>query len=505
VIRAVLAVAALAGCIDDHYACKQDSDCNLGEAGRCEADHLCTQYDTACPLARSYSDHSGALAGKCFVEPSTLVDPCAAGQPPITADSSYGGVCAKLPTCCTTGWIEACVQLAQLEYKPSCDTRLALTAWKGNGEVPMSQMLYDLRYDGSTWQAMSTSSRATFLDWIAPSPSDVSGTPREASTDAGAANLVVDGAQPIALPTGRTFDTLSSVDLERSGRDTAMLSSNNITEPVSDHVAHVLLDLDTGAERSIVSGQSAPLETWGDFDGDAFPDAVAETNTGPSYHFVANIDDPSDHSRQLDDNVGAMPGGGNQPAIGAFEWTDINGDGQIDLVEIGSQIMIHLSPPGGGALPYMQSSMMDCEPPVEGANCVNPQAAKMVGFVGTAVVRDGKVGLVVGADDETSPPGSRQLALYTIADASTMTPTVGTLYDPASCPGDCDVFRAVVARDLDHDGLLDVIAIDNALTIYTFLAKNTGGYGLPAIQKLQGVTPTLYTYVRASASGALSP
>jgi hypothetical protein len=520
VIRAVLAVAALAGCIDDHYACKQDSDCNLGEAGRCEADHLCTQYDTACPLARSYSDHSGALAGKCFVEPSTLVDPCAAGQPPITADSSYGGVCAKLPTCCTTGWIEACVQLAQLEYKPSCDTRLALTAWKNTAQAPMAIALYDLRYSGSTWQVMPTTSRGTFLDWIAPSPADPTGAPRLASTDASATNLLV-GEDPVTqsfpLLAGRTFDTLTSVDFERSGRDTAMLSSNSIAEPVSDHVAHVLLDLGTGGQRSIVTSQVAPLETWGDFDGDPFPDAVAETNASPSYHFVVNTDDPSDHSRQLDDNSGTTGGGGNQPNIGAFEWTDLDGNGQLDLVEIGSQIAIHLSPPGGGPLSYIAGTKIDCDTPVVNMGCKGSQTAADVGFVGTAVAQTNGVVLVVGADseqtDSETPPKAtfRSLVLYVIAGAGTATPMVETpaMYNPCTGSGmagsDCAVFRAVVARDLNHDGILDVVAIDNALTIYTFLGEANGMFGAVTKQALQGPSPPTYTFVRASLTGALSP
>ncbi|HTR54460.1 MAG TPA: hypothetical protein VMJ10_27395 [Kofleriaceae bacterium] len=522
---AVLALGALAGCIDDHYACTADSDCNLGTGGRCELDHLCTQYDEACPLLRSYSPHSGDLSGQCYVEHTTLVDPCAAGQPPESPTGSYAGVCGPLPSCCSTGWSEPCVQLAQVQLQLHCDTRIAVTAWNHNPTVPNANVLYDVRLNGAQWQ-VTPNTRSTFLEWIAPAPNDAFGLPRLAGLDSPDAThlLVGEDPSPIAftLLPGRTFDTLSSVDFDRSGRDLAMLSSNNIMQSPSDGIAHVVVDLTTGDARPLASELIAPLESWGDIDGDAFPDAIAETGSGASYHFVANTDDRSDHSRQIDDNAGTMAAGGDQPYIGAFGWYDLDGDKRLDLVEIGSQVAIHLAPSSGGPLPYVPTYKIDCEPPQVAGTCVNGQASTGIGFVGSIVpTSGGAIDIVVGVDNETldteatPQPTFRSRVLYLIQDAASSAPKSSIIAPTSSCIGTgmasspkCPLYRAVVARDLDGDGVLDLVAIDNELEIYTFRGLGNEQYGPPTMQSLQPITgspPTTYQYVRASVTGALIP
>ena len=66
-MRLVAALAvALAGCTHPNYHCNSDTDCDVGEAGRCEVDQRCTEYDPSCPLHRRYADHSGSVSATCF-------------------------------------------------------------------------------------------------------------------------------------------------------------------------------------------------------------------------------------------------------------------------------------------------------------------------------------------------------------------------------------------------------------------------------------------------------
>src|SRR6185436_2028753 len=101
---------------------------DVGTAGRCELDHRCSQIDATCSTNRRYSDHAGAVANTCFDDRATPLNLCAAGQAPAIPDKCAATVCQQLPSCCATGWSEACVQQAQILCpEVQCDTRIAIT------------------------------------------------------------------------------------------------------------------------------------------------------------------------------------------------------------------------------------------------------------------------------------------------------------------------------------------------------------------------------------------
>ena len=108
-LATALASCALAACIEPDYRCHGDEDCNIGDVGRCEVDQRCTAIDPTCATNRRYAEHSGEVSGLCFDDHVSPANLCAAGQPPAVAEGCTSNVCDALPSCCSTGWSEACV------------------------------------------------------------------------------------------------------------------------------------------------------------------------------------------------------------------------------------------------------------------------------------------------------------------------------------------------------------------------------------------------------------
>ncbi|MGE5185588.1 MAG: FG-GAP repeat domain-containing protein, partial [Acidobacteriota bacterium] len=358
-----LALLALAtGCIDDHYECRADSDCNVGVAGRCELDHHCTSYDPTCPLERRYTAHSGSASGACFDDAIAPRDPCASGQPPAPiADACAASVCARLPSCCETAWGEACVQLAEVACGATCDTRIALTA--SASLVPGAATtveLFDLRLGAGAPSYVrldaAASPRKGFLDWLAPARG--TSEPRLASLDAGRSNLVIDGAPAMPIGADRSYDGLYSTDFDRDGRDKAVLASYQIP----DDTALDVLDLETGRERELTTPNAMPLATPGDWDGDPFPDVVAATGGGQAYALYRNGDDPAGHARELDPtwSSGATAATAGNVPLQAFAWADVDGDGVVDLVELGAELRVHFG--NDDRQPDTPRVQIDCDP-----------------------------------------------------------------------------------------------------------------------------------------------
>lgn len=493
-LAAALAVAlAAAGCIDDHYECKVDSDCNVGVAGRCELDHHCTLYDPSCPLARRYTAHSGAQSNACFADAIVPLDPCAPGQPPsLASDPCAASVCAREPTCCTTAWTEACVQLAQLSCPSvTCDTRLALTA--ENTVVPGSAATYeafDLRLapTRAPMYMRVDASHKGFLDWLAPARGQTE--PRLASLDGNKTQLVIDGVAVTPVDTSRGYDGVRSIDFDRDGRDIAALTSFAIP----DDSALDLLDLETGGERMLSSGmQQMTLATFGDWDGDAFPDVVAAEGGSTQYALYHNIDDPDDHLRKLfatwmSGATGATTG--NVP-LQAFEWIDVDGDGVEDLVESGAEIRIHFG--GDDRLPDNPRIQIDCDPPM-----VNPpgncNGGVDVEVVGAVVALAGSKQLVISIDN-----GTRNL--YAVDFNGRAVASITPILQQTCSPAPCAPIRAIVARDVDGDHRIDLIAIDAAMTVYVL--PNGGKAGVKTTIMPPSIAPaTTFRVVHASTTGA---
>lgn len=490
---ALALVLALAGCLHDDYTCHTDSDCNLGSGGRCELDHRCTQYDSTCALGRRYV-HAGPQTGACFQDAVAPANPCAPGQPPAptdTTDPCASAVCAKLPSCCTTGWSEACVQQAQVSCALTCDTRIAITAERNLEPSALAPYaLYDLRFGAGapSYQRIDTlpgsQARAGFLAWLAPAPGATE--PRLAGLDAGRQNLVIDDGsttETVPLPTDRSYGGVDSVDFDRDARDEAVLACHGVPDGAPLRV----LDLATQAQRGMVAAGQMPLVEWGDWDGDGFPDALAAAGNSQTYYLVHGVDSgDASHQRVVEEAWAAGTGMNLGPPLTSFSWADVDRDGALDMIAWGAELRVHFA--HDTRPPNQPRVRVDCTPlalnPPNGCATTSTN----VDIVGTARAGDGAP-LVFSITD-----GSRNL--YELA-FSGQTPTLPTtpLWSEICAGEPCQPIRAIVARDLDGDHQLDLIAIDAQLGIYIRYATGT-------IQTIAPPSTTSFALVRVSVSGA---
>jgi hypothetical protein len=450
VVACAVVACALVACVHPDYRCASDHDCDVGAAGRCELDHRCTAIDPTCATQRRYSDHSGPRSATCFDDSALPVNLCAAGQPPATPGACTADVCQALPSCCTTGWSEACVQEAQILCSDLvCDTRIAITANK-SGRTE----LWDLRWDGAVWTAR-LDARQSVLAWLAPAPGDRE--PRLAGFASGALALD-DHSIPVA--TAHNYLEATSVDFDRDGRATAALGYNEAGTP---HLE--IMKLDEGSTRQVTTAATTRL-AWGDVDHDAFPDGIAEEGASARYHLLQNLE-ADDHLRVIDDRVATNVAGGtsgNPPAIRSFDWLDVDGDHQLDVVAYGYTVDVH---PGGkgDALGTTLLIRIDCDPPSAAGGCDATVQADQA-FAGAALPDRAGPALVIATHPQRAlyraqlrgTPASLSLSPYT--------------FPVEACGASCPPIIAVVARDLDGDHALDVIAIDGDLQVYTGLAAD---------------------------------
>ncbi|HET7500429.1 MAG TPA: hypothetical protein VFK02_05475 [Kofleriaceae bacterium] len=483
VIRFAAASAALAcglaACIDPDYQCRTDLDCDVGVAGRCEIDHRCTALDASCATRRRYNDHSGPRSGQCFDDQVLPVDRCAAGQPPATPIGCIADVCKALPACCATGWSEACVQAAQIQCGDLvCDTRIAITANK-----PGKTELWDLRWDGTAWSA-HLDARQGVLAWLAPAPG--TGQPRLAGFAPGAF-IVDDLTTGVAM--NHNYLEATSVDFDRDGRATAVLA---YTDAAGPHLE--VRKLDDGSSR-VVASVAVPRLSWGDVDHDAFPDGIAAEGTTTRYHLLSN-NEADDHGRAIDDRVvanvtgGSAGTGGNPPPIRSFDWLDLDGDHQLDVVAYGFSVDVH--PGKGEAIGTGVLARIDCDPPATSGSCDATTQSEQA-FAGAALPGASGSALVVASHPARALYRAQLRGMPAIV---TATPYA---FPAESCAASCAPILAVVARDLDGDHALDVIAIDADLHVYTALAR--AGMQLQAAIAIPTATSG-FLAVRTSVTGA---
>ncbi len=469
-VRWVAACAALVavGCFEDRYQCTTDAQCDLGEAGRCEADGFCTAFDRSCETERRYAAHSGEREGTCLDDRVTLANPCASGQPPARPDGCAADVCAALPTCCETGWSDACVQQAQLACDLRCDTRIAVTATR-NARTE----LWDLVWNGTAWTATERTDRVTLLAWLAPPPGGLE--PRLAGFSPEGPLLVDD--RPFDVPGGRTYQSITSVALDRDGRDKIVLGFQAATQEVQ------VLDLDTRTSREIVTGVATGL-VWGDSDRDAFPDGAA--GQGTRYSLLDNLDG-ADHVRTLSTATSNVNNGTTEgsPPLRELEWLDLDGDRNLDFVVFGSQIRAHIA---ADRLKDTPQVVIDCDPPRTGCPVAE---APISSYAGTAVPSLGAPALLAAAFP------ARHVYRLTLAGTP---PVLAVALVADECPT-CLPIVAATARDLDGDHQLDFIGLDANLRIYT--ALTTDGFTIK--EQPIAARPTLFITVGLSVSGAPIP
>lgn len=473
---AALLATCATGCIwgtRDSYHCDEDTDCTLGEAGRCEQDHRCTQYDASCPTLRRYSDHAEALSGVCLDDRVEPANPCAAGQPPALPTGCFADVCEALPACCESGWSEACVLEAQVRCAAlACETHLALTATRG-----ANTELFELTYTAAGWSgAASRPERQTFLSWLAPRPGTAE--PRLASLTGDARGLLI-GDHVFDLDQ-RPYQHLASVDFDRDGRDTIALSWGDATTPFTIR----LWNLDGGTYRDL-SVPATQRIVWADWDHDAFPDAFAFA--GGNYHVIANVGDPLAPRMLVGTSFSSMPGGTNQTPgtalVHGLELADVDRDHQLDLVATGTQVRVHLAQPRIRDAPSLS---IDCSPPIAPGTACDPATAA---FASAAAPDTAGTALFVGLYP--------QRTLYRGVVTGTQV-TFTALAAP--CPGTCPGFIGMVARDLDGDHHPDLVAIDADLGFVTALSSQgyAATYARPIAPVLAG-----FNAVRTSVTGVM--
>jgi len=495
----------LVACVNDTYQCKLDTDCNIGDGGRCEADHYCTRIDSSCQLTqRSYTDHSDALSGTCFVGEVTPLNYCASGQPPAEPTGCAATVCATLPVCCTTGWSEACVLEAELLCFPEvkCKTQIAIAATH-LGVVEIS----DARFDNGAWTGSAHPELAFAAAYLAPAPG--TGEPRLAGFVPNGVHVSIESStttQTVDLDDTREYHDLVSLDFDRDLRDTLLLDyqdGDGKTQLVQ------VVKLDTGDTRDIKTGVSTRM-AWGSIaDGngfvDGYPDGVAAL--GDVYDMLPNSESNQSKNRSIDpsgvtsqfDTYSTMNAG---PASHSFSWFDVDGDGQLDLVAFGNSLRVHT-----GTITDTPAVEIDCTPPQPYANCFaggGSADVETTAFNGTVMPGSapGTTRILAAPFiyDYVKMMSKNTPSMYAFTINADHTYTYDTLTAATSdCPA-C-AFQAVVVRDFDNDGHLDILAIDSNLNFFTALWQTD--HSLHTFTEAKNVVPTSggYGTVRVSVTG----
>ncbi len=474
---AAIACVLFTGCVwgtRDSYHCDTDSDCNTGEAGRCELDHRCTVFDAACDTQRRYTAHSDELSDRCFDDRREPLNACASGQPPALPTGCFADVCAAEPACCATGWSEPCVIEAQLRCPElQCTTHLALTANKG-----AITELWDLTYGPVGWTGQPQAMRETVLVWLAPAPGTT--RPRLASLFDEGRSVLVDDQRITVRP--RTYQYMSSVDFDRDGRDTLALSSSDaMSSPVIE-----LIKLDDDARREISTPATQRL-MFADYDHDAFPDAFAFA--GSNYHVIASIGESAAPRTLASITTNAIPTGmpnntAGSSSVHGLEVADLDRDQQLDLIASGNTVRVHLGDPRIRDQPNLS---IDCDPPVAPGGACDPTTTALTSAV---VPSPASAALYVGLFP--------QRTLYRGVLSGTPPSIAFTEIAPIPCTGVCPGFIAMFARDLDGDQAIDVVAIDANLGFTTLRSKT--GYQ-PEYAKPTATTTTGFTQLRTSLTG----
>ena len=267
-MKAALLVLIVAGCVHDSYECTADTDCNIGTAGRCETDHRCTAIDDNCPTGRSYTTHSGDVSGQCYAGTVPLANACMGGQPAATNDGCAATVCALLPSCCLSGWSEACAAQAQASCpEQACSTRIAITATKSGVTE-----LWEIEWQGTSWRGIRHSDRELWMGYAAPPPGSID--PRLVGFHTNPTTLVTGNGTTFPLPAGRAYHEVTSVDFDRDRRDVVALTWDDGGAPPNAGIQ--ILHLDDSSTRDIPASDVAIVGlTWGAYDDDAYPDAAA--------------------------------------------------------------------------------------------------------------------------------------------------------------------------------------------------------------------------------------
>ena len=478
-MKQALCVLLLAsGCYDDRYRCTEHVQCDLGEGGRCEVDDYCTFYDQRCSTWRRYAPHAGELTDQCFDDRVEPLNACAGGQRPAKREEGacYEAVCDRLEACCDVAWFDACVQIAQEvdACNLDCDTRLAITAVRNT-----TSERWEVTWSNNQWGTPVGRNELSALSWVAPAP----GTTDPRLSGATFDELVI-GSTRITVDSGRTYHSITSVGFDRDARDTIAASYSTTA---GNFVDLYKLDEPTPVPRTF-GVPAADILTWSEADRDTYPDAIAWGGAG-AFNFLYNVqDDKFDHVL-LNRGPGNLAGGNTPgtPQLRSFDSIDFTGDGKLDMLIFGMEVRVHSNELGLGDVAAMQ---IDCDPPSAQRPCNNQiddePDLEAASFSGVGVPTKNGLFAVISMFPgrkvyRLEPSGGlTQMAFDNDTCACTkscnnMCPNEGCVctYNCNQCPP----VLAFVARDLDRDRQLDIIAIDSKLVLYVALASDGYRWG----------------------------
>jgi hypothetical protein len=486
-------VALLAGCVHDSYECQTNADCNTGTDGRCEIDHHCTTIDDVCFTNRRYTQHSGDLSSQCYTGTVPLANACMGGQPPAVADGCAATVCTLMPSCCATGWSDACAGQAQVSCpEQACTTRIAITATVDVTDPSSPVELWELAWNGQKWLA-NKHDNGKWIGYAAPAP----GTTDPRLMGISVTNTLVVGDTTIPLA-GRVYHEATSVDFDRDRRDVIAVTWDDGGMPPKD-VAIELIHLDDGTTTDVQTNDQAIIGlVWGAYDDDAYPDAAAGKISAKLnsqvYYFLDNMYDSDTESRFI--NTSANSSFTNStttaPSLRSLEWADFDGDGKMDFVAFGNDARVHTAE-GNVHVTAQPKLVFDCSPieVFKGGKCSGMPTDDLVSVIGAVVPTSTHPDLVLSTDVTRE--------LYRVTDLAAMTQPKITKLGLSICavPGPtCQPILAVVARDLDHDGVVDIIAIDAQLHVFTALG------GGPFVLSTPAVTANTFTRIRTRVAGS---
>ncbi len=323
--------------------------------------------------------------------------------------------------------------------------------------------------------------QATEVSWLAPAPGDLE--PRLAMFVVG--ELIVSGVS-YPLPS-RVYQFAASVDFDRAGRDTVSLGSVDTSAPAPAPRFVELVDLSTGTSREYAA-LSSSMVAWGDVDHDSFPDG--SVGGGNIYRLMTN-EATADHQRDL--VIGAAsqitgPGTPGTVGVRGLEWADLDSNGTLDWIATGNALKLHMADPR----PIDTNAIsLDCNP---------VQTLPSTCMVGDSSFASAAMPSASSATKlYLTPFPQRALYTVTVGPAPDHVVAIEQLSVDVSAPP----FVALVVRDLDFDHVLDVIAIDEELTVWT-----GSGSGVMSLVRAYPILPPMSdarAQVQMSVAGAPLP
>ena len=494
-VAIILAVGALWGCVEADYHCKKDMDCNLGEDGACEVDERCTIRSASCDTGREYGPLQGAVSGTCYDERRDPLNPCAEGQPPARGESAcMAEICGVMPACCRSGWNSACVQQAQLRCQDLvCDTRIAISAVR----TASTELWTATYHPTSGWSMPEHHEPASTLSWFAPARGEIE--PRLGVFTHGTVDPPVNASLAIGGDTytlePRQYYQAQSIDFERNAHDVLLLSS------LGGGAFYETFDLDT-MQRHPFEKQYTVRTVVGEVNRDGYPD-IASCNNGGGYAAILNEPPMANEDfRTLGVSAGDTINGQATPLMNiesrSIEFSDVDGNGALDMVVAGRQIRVHMPPSDAESLnASSQFVSIDCDPPQSPVSGCSGAEGAVVSWVATARPGIDRTTLIA-APWATIMNGPERRIYELQVDPSGI---VGMdTVDMGPCGAACDKrWVAVATRDLDGDHIMDIIAVDENINIYT--SRSTLGGALDLTLMIDQPRESI-TNVRITVTGA---